>query len=61
MQYQARNPDSLADAILELYDNPRDRLSMGQRGRQLAEERFDMNTSYPAFEPFLRRVLREPR
>ena len=51
--YEAGNAGSLAKAIVELYNNPQERLVMGQRAWRLAEERFDMNKEYPRFERFL--------
>lgn len=56
--YEARNPDSLARAILDLHSNRGESLRMGERGRRLAEERFDMNKIYPEYEAFLRLVCR---
>jgi len=56
LQYEAGNVESLAKAIVELYNNPGERLDMGRRARKLAEERFDMNKEYPKFEEFLRRL-----
>jgi glycosyltransferase involved in cell wall biosynthesis len=59
-QYEAGNAESLAKAIVELYDNPQERLAMKQRARRLAEERFDMNKEYPKFEAFLQAVVASP-
>jgi len=56
LQYEAGNVESLAKAIVELYNNPGERLDMGRRARKLAEESFDMNKEYPKFEEFLRRL-----
>jgi len=53
LQYEAGNAESLAKAIVALYNNPHERLVMGQMARRLAEERFDMNKEYPRFEGFL--------
>ncbi len=38
-----KNPEALADAIIELIENRDKRKSMGQAGRKLAEEVFDVN------------------
>lgn len=57
VQYEAGNTGSLAQAILELHGNPQQRLSLGQKARRLAEERFDMNREYLRWHEFLGRIV----
>lgn len=56
LQYEAGNSESLAKAVLDLYDNPQERFRMGQNARRLAEERFNMNKEYPKLAEFLEAV-----
>ena len=58
IQYEAGNDDSLKNAILELYNNPRRRKQMGDNARRLVEERFDKNKRYPEIEKFLKKFTR---
>ncbi|NQS88299.1 glycosyltransferase family 4 protein, partial [Patescibacteria group bacterium] len=57
IQYEAGNAESLKDAILELYNNPKMRKEMGKNARKLVEEKFDKNKTYPKVEKFLQGLV----
>ena len=46
MNYEAENPDSLAEVIRKLYDDPDLRKQYGENAKKLALEKFDRRTSY---------------
>jgi len=56
IQYEGGNAESLKNAILELYHNPKKRKEMGENARRLVEERFDKNKTYPQWVSFLEDV-----
>ena len=57
-QYIAGNPDSLKEAILYLYNQPKKCKIMGENARKLVEREFDRNKIYPRFEKFLKEVIK---
>ena len=60
LQYEAGNPHSLKDAVLELHHNPSKCRAMGENARRLVEEKYDRNKEYPKYEQFLRDVACVP-
>lgn len=58
-QYLAENVDSLAEAILYLYNRLEEIKTMGKNARKLVEREFDRNKIYPKFENFLKEVVEQ--
>ncbi len=54
-----RDPDRLADAILSLLQSPDRARTMGLRGRQIAQERFDVRQMVAQVDALYRELLRE--
>jgi len=50
--------EALTNAILELLNNPLKRRSLGQAGRKVVEERFNLRTSLIQYEQLFERLQR---
>lgn len=57
LQYQAGNVSSLAEKINWLLNYPEERIAMGQRARQLFDERFSVDVIYPGLARHLENVV----
>jgi glycosyltransferase involved in cell wall biosynthesis len=56
----ARSPEALAAAVLKVVDDASLRSTMGQRGRQIVLERFDISVCARQLETIYRSILRRP-
>jgi colanic acid biosynthesis glycosyl transferase WcaI len=54
------NPDSLAQAILELYQNPVWVQRLGQQGRRYAVERYDFEEALNRYEDLFKQTIAKP-
>lgn len=52
------NPEKLAEAITELYDDPGRRVQMGQAGRQFVIDTYEYNHCFSAIEEEFERLVR---
>jgi len=56
-----RDPQALAEKIIELYRDPERRLAMGKAGRRRVERLFTIEQQADAFDEFYRTLLSRPR
>ena len=54
---EAEDAEILADAILDLYQDPQKREEMGRRARKIAEEQFDRPHSYEAIVKLMEELM----